>query len=615
MFGFLKTIAGRIIMVVVILIVLAGVIGGVAIWTVTNYQRDANDLFVRATQTILAHEANLKIYRMVRAEKDYALTGLEQYKAEHSQLRAEIKDDIEEALGTARTEEQTQLLNTLKEKVDVYDAGFVQIVAAYEAGDIERARELTQTSSNILAADMDEAIREVVEGNISEINVANESAVDSSGMALIIEVAVLVGAILLGIILAFWVVRSTNKALQGGINRMTMAAGTLLRYTKDLTGQQNKLTTIVNQVASGSAEQSRQVEDNSKTMAELQKSLNDTAESAKSTAEATASAAELAGKGTEAGKEAGERLKTIDEVVKKATEIVKDVDVKAEDVTGIVGTTRDVADQINLLALNAAIEAARAGEAGRGFAVVADEIRKLAEQATQAVNKVDSVVKAMKESASGASRSLGEGANQVTESTKIVQNALSILDQITAGTQEITSRMQDISAANAQQTQFAQRLVSALEAVATAAEQNTAGSQQATASVKIVADYVKKTATQSDDLTRLSKELQALVGAVKGAKEAIEEAVAPKGPEGEEATPEEITKIEEEQAKLVKEKEEFKKMAKEMAEAKKALEEAKEKKEEEKEMAKKVKPVSRTSKARKVAIEEEEKEEEEEEKK
>lgn len=78
--------------------------------------------------------------------------------------------------------------------------------------------------------------------------------------------------------------------------------------------------------------------------------------------------------------------------LREANENVREFGAVAKEIESLSQTVGQVANQTHILAINASIESARAGEAGRGFGVVASEMRKLADEAQTAVQKIKALV-------------------------------------------------------------------------------------------------------------------------------------------------------------------------------------------------------------------------------
>ncbi|PAF41898.1 chemotaxis protein [Helicobacter sp. 11S02596-1] len=139
---------------------------------------------------------------------------------------------------------------------------------------------------------------------------------------------------------------------------------------------------------------------------------------------------ELTNNGADIIEKTAGNIRQISESMQSSSNLVSSLDVQSGEITSVIQTIKDIADQTNLLALNAAIEAARAGEHGRGFAVVADEVRKLAERTGHSITEITTTINSMRDVTSQVVESIRVSLDQIDSSVELANGAKDFMEQI-----------------------------------------------------------------------------------------------------------------------------------------------------------------------------------------
>ncbi len=217
---------------------------------------------------------------------------------------------------------------------------------------------------------------------------------------------------------------------------------------------------------------------------ELTVSINHVRDNAEQTLEISRESASLASTGGEVvGRTVSRMLSTVDHVQASA-ERIEALGQQTADISGIVATIREVADQTNLLALNAAIEAARAGEQGRGFAVVADEVRKLAERTAHATHDIAEKIAAIQGQAQQAVSGMHDMVEQVRENAEQAREAGEVIVRIEEGAHKVVDVAGEITSALREQSVASDTIARQLETIARSSDESTAALAQASDSVR-----------------------------------------------------------------------------------------------------------------------------------
>ncbi len=188
---------------------------------------------------------------------------------------------------------------------------------------------------------------------------------------------------------------SRQKNVQGGVRSSVASLGNVVSEVGDFSAE-------VNDKAGSIAEQANSVAAAAEEMSVTMNSVAGTAEQSKDNISAVATATEEMTSTVSEIAQNSERARGVaaDAVhsVSTASSKVNELGTAAREISKVIETIVEIAEQTKLLALNATIEAARAGEAGKGFAVVASEVKELAKQTNNATEDIRSKIEAIQSS-------------------------------------------------------------------------------------------------------------------------------------------------------------------------------------------------------------------------
>ncbi|MDJ0653081.1 MAG: methyl-accepting chemotaxis protein [Xanthomonadales bacterium] len=241
-------------------------------------------------------------------------------------------------------------------------------------------------------------------------------------------------------------------------------------------------------LAEASEHQAQQITSASAAINEIAVSIDEVSKNSAESADVAQRSVAIAAKGAEVVRQTIDGMDNIRDQIQETSKRIKRLGESSQEIGDIVELINDIAEQTNILALNAAIQAASAGEAGRGFAVVADEVQRLAERASNATKRIETLVQTIQADTNEAVISMEQTTSEVVSGARLAEDAGEALGEIEKVSHDLADLIQNISEAARQQSAAATNISGTMNVIQEITTQTSAGTSQTAESIGHLAD-------------------------------------------------------------------------------------------------------------------------------
>ena len=236
-------------------------------------------------------------------------------------------------------------------------------------------------------------------------------------------------------------------------------------------------------LAEAAEHQAQQITSASAAINEIAVSIDEVSRNSAESADVAQRSVQIAGKGAAIVRQTIQGMDNIRDQIQETAKRIKRLGESSQEIGSIVELINDIAEQTNILALNAAIQAASAGEAGRGFAVVADEVQRLAERASNATKRIETLVQTIQSDTNEAVNSMEQTTAEVVAGARLAEDAGLALGEIEKVSNDLADLIQNISEAARQQSAAATNISATMNVIQEITTQTSVGASQTAESI------------------------------------------------------------------------------------------------------------------------------------